>query len=163
MRGNFITDRRGTKNPNYKHGLRRTRLFSIWANMLTRCHNPKFIRYYRYGGRGITVCDEWRNDFMSFYNWAMANGYDDSLTIDRINNDGNYEPSNCRWVTIKIQCNNRGNNHIVTLYGVSKPLNEMAELYGINPKTVRDRLKRGWKLEDALTKPVEIKFRRKLV
>ena len=89
------------------HGLIETRLYSIWANMKKRILNPKFIYYPYYGGRGIIICDEWKNDFMSFYNWAMSNGYSDELSIDRIDNDGNYEPSNCRWVTQTIQVRNQ--------------------------------------------------------
>ena len=76
------------------HGLRHTRLYRIWLQMKNRCFNINSERYADYGGRGITVCDEWRNDFTTFYNWAMSNGYSDDLTIDRINNNGNYEPSN---------------------------------------------------------------------
>lgn len=84
-----------------------TRLYSIWTNMISRCTNEKVPCYHCYGGRGITVCDEWKNDFMTFYEWAMANGYADNLTIDRADNDGNYEPSNCRWITMKEQSQNR--------------------------------------------------------
>lgn len=160
MRGNFVTDRNGEKNPNYKHGLKNTRLFSIWCNMKSRCGNPNTTNYNRYGGRGITVCDEWKNDFQAFYDWSISHGYADDLTIDRIDNDEGYSPDNCRWVTCKRQSINRCNNHIVTINGVSRCLVEWCNDYGISYKTVRDRLKRGWTYEDALSKSVQTKFRR---
>lgn len=86
------------------------RLYNIWCLMKRRCFNPKDEKYKRYGARGITVCDEWRNNYEMFYKWAHANGYKDYLTIDRINNDGNYEPGNCRWATIIEQANNKSNS-----------------------------------------------------
>ena len=89
-----------------KHGLRNTRLYNIWANIKGRTLNLKHIQYNDYGGRGITICDEWL-DVQNFYDWAMENGYSDELSIDRINNDGNYEPSNCRWTTPIIQSRNQ--------------------------------------------------------
>lgn len=89
------------------HGKTHTRLYRIWANIISRCCNSNVDCYEYYGGRGISICDEWKNNFENFYEWSINNGYNEQLTIDRINNDGNYEPSNCRWVTMKEQCKNR--------------------------------------------------------
>lgn len=90
-----------------KHGMTGKRLYRIWHDMKNRCEYPKDKKYSYYGGRGIKVCNEWSTNFESFMTWALSNGYNDSLTIDRINNSGNYEPNNCQWITMKEQCKNR--------------------------------------------------------
>lgn len=98
--------KKGDNNPNYKHGGRGDTLYNSYRAMKERCYNPNYHHYERYGGRGITVCDEWRTNYTSFRNWAYSNGYQEGLSIDRINNDGNYCPENCRWTTQKEQVRN---------------------------------------------------------
>lgn len=107
---------------NYKHGMSQSRLYWVWASMKSRCHNPNTEHFNNYGGRGITVCDEWRNDFRAFYDWAIANGYDENApfqqcTIDRIDNDKGYSPDNCRWVDQITQAGNRSNSRTRTKPG----------------------------------------------
>lgn len=91
---------------------RNCRLYRIYHDMINRCKNPNTENYHRYGGRGISVCDEWLNSYEKFRNWALLNGYTDNLTLDHINNDGNYAPDNCRWVTHKENCQNRPTDYL---------------------------------------------------
>ena len=129
--------------------------------MKKRCINSSDRLFKYYGGRRITICEEWKNDFQAFYDWAMANGYKDDLTIDRIDVNGNYEPSNCRWANSKLQARNMRNNNFVTYKGETHCLSEWAELYNISYKTFWKRLKKGWEFEKALLTPIDLKRRSK--
>lgn len=131
------------------HGQTDTRLFRIWSLMKDRCKNRNTQSFKSYGGREISVCDEW-NNFQTFYDWAMANGYSDDLTIDRIDVNGNYSPDNCRWATVKEQQNNRRNNHFVTYNGKTQTIAQWSEELGINQSTLLQRInKLGWGVEKA--------------
>ena len=121
---------------NHKHKMSRTRPYEIWQGMKKRCYNPHDARYDRYGGRGITVCDEWREDFSAFYAWAISNGYSDDLTIDRIDNDKGYSPENCRWADNETQCRNRASNINITIGNATKTLIEWCEIFELDYKTI---------------------------
>ena len=138
------------------HGLSKTRIYETWHHMKQRCYYEKSKRYSSYGGRGITICDEWKSDFKAFYDWAMANGYTDELTIDRIDVNGNYEPSNCRWITMKEQQRNTRANHHLTYKGETYCIAEWAERYNLKYETLKSRLYiRKWSVEKALETPVK--------
>ena len=117
---------------NKKHGMSGTRLYSVYRDMKDRCHNPKNRVYKNYGGRGITVCDEWRNNSKSFLDWALSHGYSDDLTIDRIDNDKGYSPDNCRWATASEQADNRRTSIRLQYKGEIKSLNEIARIENIS-------------------------------
>lgn len=128
-----------------------SRLYRIWAQMKRRCSLPTVKSYHRYGGRGIRVCDEWTNSFVTFEQWALANGYKSNLTLDRRDNDGHYEPDNCRWVTMVVQANNRKTSKLVVYHGETMTVAELARLEDINQATLRYRLSHGWSVEDAVS------------
>jgi hypothetical protein len=135
------------------HGGRKTRLYEIWYNMRQRCYNSNIESYKNYGGRGIIVCDEWKNDFVSFRDWALSNGYTESLTLDRIDVNKDYCPENCRWVSQLIQQNNRSNNHYITYNNQNKTLAEWARELNFTYKMLEHRINRGWTIEEAFTIP----------
>jgi hypothetical protein len=131
---------------------RKARLWRIWAQMRDRCRNHNRPDSPRYADRGIRVCDEWL-DFIAFREWADGNGYDDTLTIERIDNDGNYEPSNCRWAKRVEQTRNRSNTAFLMFRGEQISVAAAIELCGLPATTVRARLSRGWTPERALLEP----------
>ena len=137
-----------------------SRLYGIYAGMKERCSNPCHCAYQNYGGRGISYCEEWQ-DFQVFKAWAESNGYSDNLTLDRIDVNGNYEPSNCRWITLKEQQNNRTNNHLIEYNGDLKTLQQWGEIFNIKWTTLYKRLQSGWDIEKALTTPVR-KYNKKI-
>lgn len=131
-----------------------TRLYRIWSGMKNRCNNESHIGYAHYGAKGIKVCDKWR-DYNEFKKWAFANGYDDKLTIDRIDNQKGYSPENCRWVTNKIQSNNTTRNHYVTVGNETLTISQWADRYNIPCRTIAARLNQlGWSPKEAVMTPI---------
>jgi hypothetical protein len=133
----------------HKHGLTHTRIYKIWTSMRQRCHSKQNKAYKSYGGRGISICDEW-SDFKAFYEWSMANGYSDDLTIDRIDNDGNYEPSNCRWVGWDVQSKNR-RFATLTYNGETHTIEEWSKIIGISNSGIRYRMQQNLPVEKILS------------
>lgn len=142
------------QSTNLSHGMSKSRIYALWNMMKQRCTNPVVYNYCDYGGRGISVCDDWIN-FDGFYKWALANGYQEWLTIDRIDNNVGYCPENCRWVSAKIQANNRRNNKIIEYNGEKHTLSEWSDIVDIKSHTIGERLRKGWTVEKALTTPVK--------
>lgn len=133
--------------PNLRHGKCNSRIYKIWLKMKNRCYNKNYFQYYLWGGKGIKICDEWidkEQGFINFYNWAINNGYKDNLSIDRIDGEKNYEPSNCRWATQKEQARNIKNNVNITYNGETHCIAEWAEITGIKGGTLYWRYK-NWK------------------
>lgn len=125
------------------HGDTDSRLYYIWENMRKRCYKPNSDRYKNYGARGITICDDWKNNYSNFYKWAYSNGYNDNLTIERIDINGNYEPSNCTWITMKDQAKNRTSNKWVYIDNAKYSPQELEKIYKIPVKTIYARIARG--------------------
>lgn len=120
-----------------------SRLYGVWQNMKTRCYNPHNAKYHRYGGRGIRVCDEWKDNYIAFHEWAITHGYSDELTIDRIDNDGDYTPDNCRWTTVKEQCRNRSTNINITIGKSTRTLMKWCEIFNLDYGTISARYQRN--------------------
>ena len=144
------------------HGMSQTRLYTIWKNMKQRCYNPKRNRYKWYGGKGITVCEEWHT-FIPFMQWATNNGYEDGLVLDRKDSSKNYDPSNCSWITVEENSlksveQRTGKpvegNRDITYNGETKTIKEWAAQYDVSYKILYNRLRKGWTMERATTQPI---------
>jgi hypothetical protein len=142
------------------HGLRHNRLYNIYNRMIDRCYYEKLPDYKNWGGRGITVCDEWIKDRTIFFNWALSNGYSDELQLDRIDNDKSYYPDNCRFVTRKDNCRNRRSNKVLVYKGQTKTLVEWSEEIGFDYTLVKERISRGWDFETAVFAPLHTRIRK---
>lgn len=140
----------GCRKGNNKHSGRYSRLYSIWTNMKTRTTNPNSVNWGNYGGRGIVMCREWLNDFEAFRNWALSAGYHDGLSIDRIDNNGDYRPDNCRWATAEEQNSNTRTCMRIEYLGKRKTLNGWARKLGLNASTIHRRMQRGMSFEQAI-------------
>lgn len=141
------------ESPNKKHGLSNTRISSIYRGMKDRCFNPNNYDYKHYGGRGITICEEWlgENGFMNFVFWSNDNGYREDLTIDRIDNNKGYSPDNCRWATRREQANNTRRNTFYEHNGEVHTISEWSRISGVRPENIIHRIQSGWKFEDAIS------------
>lgn len=136
------------------HGDSKTRLYRIWRAIKKRCYSENYAQYNDYGGRGISMCESWKDSFESFKEWSLENGYSDDLSIDRVDVNRNYEPLNCRWLTIKEQQNNKRNNHLLTYNGKTQTMRQWADELGLGYFTLAARLNRyGWTVEEALSTP----------
>lgn len=144
-------------NATRTHGMSNTKLFSIWKDMRNRCYNKNVDRYNNYGGRGITVCKEWKESFEPFMEWAFANGYEEGLSIERKDVNGNYEPSNCIWITKEEQYRNKTSNVLVEYQGESICIKELSEKTGLNDKMLYARYSRGDRGERLWRKPRQVK------
>jgi len=155
--GCLVKERLKRDKPATTHGLSNHRIYYIYNGMLARCYNKKSKKYYCYGQIGVRVFQEWIDSFQAFYDWSIANGYREDLTIDRYpNKRGNYEPTNCRWATEKQQNRNKNNNIIISAFGEEKCVIEWCEddRCVVNDTALLKRLKRGWDAELAITKPL---------
>ncbi len=143
--------------PSKSHGMTREKIYYVWAGMKRRCYNPATKDYERYGGRGITVCAEWKQDFKAFHKWAINNGYQEGLTLERKDVNDNYRPENCCWIPKADQSRNRRSNLLISYNGETKILSEWADLYGINRNTLHHRIfDYGWSIDEALNTPAKV-------
>ena len=142
-----------------KHGQSRSKLYGVWTAIKMRCYNPNEPAYCHYGMRGIRMCDEWHNSFQPFFDWAIEHGYSEGLTIDRIDNDGDYEPANCRWVTQRVQNSNRRDTVFIDWNGKSLSMREWSDITGMNIRTINYRYRAGWPPERIFTESVHSKKR----
>lgn len=146
--GCLQNDRR--KEACIKHGQSRTKLYKVYHSMKGRCYNKNNREYHNYGGRGIVVCDEWLSSYETFYNWAINNNYQECLSIDRIDADGNYEPSNCRWTDMRTQQNNKRDNIYLTYNNKTQTLMQWANEMNLTYSCIRHRYERGWSIKEIL-------------
>jgi hypothetical protein len=152
----------------YKHGKSKSLIYKVWRGIKSRCYNKNTECYHRYGGRGITMCQEWtgENGFQNFYDWSICNGYKEEvgkkrnkLTIDRIDNNGNYEPSNCHWVYDKEQQNNKSSNVFLSFNGQAKTIQQWADEYGLNYHFIKNKLKNGMDIGEIIKlKPKKVEL-----
>lgn len=137
------------------HNKSNTKLYGIWNAMKQRCYNPNYHAYKNYGGRGIIICDDWVNSFNNFYNWAINNGYQEGLSIERINVDDNYYPNNCTWITLAQQAQNRRSCHMFCYNNKKQNLTQWCNELGLDYKLVHNRIfKLNWSFERAISEPV---------
>ncbi len=152
LRAEITSQRRAASKKEWTYS--KTRIYNIWKGIKARCYNPKNTAFKRYGEKGITVCDEWLNSSKAFYEWAIQNGYQDNLSIERKNSKGNYEPGNCKWADAYEQNNNVSKNKPLTFRGKTMNLCQWARELGMNKNTLNKRLRSGWTIEEAFTKPI---------
>lgn len=149
--------RKEGRGKRYEPGETKSSLYGIWRTMKQRCYNPNAHAYNEYGGRGILMCEEWSTDYMNFKEWAIQNGYENGLSVDRKDNNKGYCPENCRWATVKEQQRNRRDTRFATLQGETRSLAEWEEITGIGKRTLWNRLFiLGWTDEKALTTPMRL-------
>lgn len=134
-----------------KHGHYNERLYKIWFDMKRRCYNNNRKAYKYYGAKGITVCKEWLNSYNNFHNWALSHGYNNNLTLERIDFNGNYCPENCKWIPQSEQTQNSSHNHFITFNNKTLTISQWSKEIGIAPKTIRERLNKGWNIKKVLS------------
>lgn len=156
--GCYLKEKLATLNKT--HGLSDTRLYKIYHSMKKRCYNKKSNNFFRYGAVGINICDEWLNSFEVFYNWAINNGYNDKLSIDRINNKLGYEPTNCRWVSMKQQQNNKKNNITIAYKDKTQSLTDWCNELNLDYFTINQRIKKlKWDVDRAFTQSIKARVK----